>query len=137
MKARNRLALASLTASAALVTAFLVPTTVASAHGTMSDPASRVYTCKNEGPENPKSDACKAAVAAGGTQAFYDWNEVSLLDAGGRHRVVAVDRFRAERVLPRPAPRRSRRARRASPPAPCYTYIGRASTRRSHPRTIR
>ena len=91
MKARNRLALASLTASAALVTAFLVPTTVASAHGTMSNPASRVYTCKNEGPENPKSDACKAAVAAGGTQAFYDWNEVSLLDAGGRHRQIIPD----------------------------------------------
>ncbi|MDX8029254.1 lytic polysaccharide monooxygenase [Lentzea sp. BCCO 10_0856] len=91
MKARNRLALASLTASAALAVAFLVPTTVASAHGTMSDPASRVYTCKNEGPENPKSDACKAAVAAGGTQAFYDWNEVSLLDAGGRHRQIIPD----------------------------------------------
>ncbi|MFD5830484.1 lytic polysaccharide monooxygenase [Lentzea sp. NPDC060358] len=91
MKARTRLALASLTASAALAVAFLVPTTTASAHGTLSDPASRVYTCKNEGPETPKSDACKAAVAAGGTQAFYDWNEVSLLEAGGRHRQLIPD----------------------------------------------
>ena len=32
-----------------------------------------------------------AAVAAGGTQAFYDWNEVSLLDAGGRHRQIIPD----------------------------------------------
>ncbi|MFD9706146.1 lytic polysaccharide monooxygenase [Lentzea sp. NPDC059081] len=91
MKARTRLALASITSSAALAIAFLVPTTVASAHGTLSDPASRVYTCKNEGPETPKSDACKAAVAAGGTQAFYDWNEVSLLEAGGRHRELIPD----------------------------------------------
>ena len=91
MKARNRLVLASLTASTALAVAFIVPMTTASAHGTMSDPASRVYTCKQEGPENPKSEACKAAVAAGGTQAFYDWNEVSLLDAGGRHRQIIPD----------------------------------------------
>jgi chitin-binding protein len=91
MKARNRLALASLTATTALAVALLVPLSTANAHGTMSDPASRVYTCKQEGPENPKSEACKAAVAAGGTQAFYDWNEVSLLDAGGRHRQIIPD----------------------------------------------
>lgn len=91
MKARHRLALASLTATTALAVALLVPMTAASAHGTMSDPASRVYTCKQENPENPKSDACKAAVAAGGTQAFYDWNEVSLLDAGGQHRQKIPD----------------------------------------------
>lgn len=91
MKARTRLALASLSATAALAVAFLVPTSTASAHGTLSDPPSRVYTCKQEGPETPKSAACKAAVAAGGTQAFYDWNEVSLLEAGGRHRQLIPD----------------------------------------------
>jgi predicted carbohydrate-binding protein with CBM5 and CBM33 domain len=91
VKTRARLALASLSATTAVVVAFIVPTTPAIAHGTMSDPASRVYTCKNEGPETPKSDACKAAVAAGGTQAFYDWNEVSLLEAGGRHRQLIPD----------------------------------------------
>ncbi|RDI24651.1 lytic polysaccharide monooxygenase auxiliary activity family 9 protein [Lentzea flaviverrucosa] len=91
MKTRTRLALASLSATTAVVVAFIVPTTPAIAHGTMSDPASRVYTCKNEGPETPKSDACKAAVAAGGTQAYYDWNEVSLLEAGGRHRQLIPD----------------------------------------------
>ena len=63
----------------------------AMAHGTMSDPPSRVYVCKAENPENPKSAACQAAVAAGGTQAFYDWNEVSLLEAGGRHRQLIPD----------------------------------------------
>jgi chitin-binding protein len=68
-----------------------LPASQAGAHGTMSSPPSRVYVCKNEGPETPKSAACKAAVAAGGTQAFYDWNEVSLLDAGGRHRELIPD----------------------------------------------
>ena len=91
MKARHRHALAGVTATTALAVALLVPTSTAVAHGTMSDPPSRVYVCKNEGPETPKSDACKAAVAAGGTQAYYDWNEVSLLEAGGRHRQLIPD----------------------------------------------
>ena len=39
----------------------------ASAHGTLGDPVSRVAQCYGEGPESPKSAACRAAVAAGGT----------------------------------------------------------------------
>ncbi|SNS88648.1 chitin-binding protein [Streptosporangium subroseum] len=69
----------------------LLPSTPAISHGTLSNPPSRVYVCKNENPENPTSAACKAAVAAGGTQAFYDWNEVSRLDAGGQHRQIIPD----------------------------------------------
>lgn len=61
-----------------------------SAHGTIVTPISRVYSCYLEGPENPKSDACKAMVAAGGTQALYDWNEVNLL-AGDKHRELIPD----------------------------------------------
>lgn len=57
----------------------------ASAHGTMGTPVSRVLTCYAENPESPKSDACKAAVAAGGTQAFYDWNGVRIGDVDGQH----------------------------------------------------
>ncbi|MEV0195466.1 lytic polysaccharide monooxygenase [Nonomuraea sp. NPDC050691] len=80
-------------AAASAVTGALVllPASAAHAHGTLSNPLSRVYVCKNEGPETPKSAACKAAVAAGGTQALYDWNEVSLLEAGGRHRQLIPD----------------------------------------------
>ena len=82
-------------AAAALIATpllFLVlPATPAGAHGTLSDPPSRVYVCFQEGPESPDSAACKAAVAAGGTQALYDWNEVSLLNAGGRHRELIPD----------------------------------------------
>ncbi|MFE4455301.1 lytic polysaccharide monooxygenase [Streptomyces sp. NPDC056796] len=60
--------------------------TPAAAHGSLSDPVSRVSACFAEGPENPRSAACKAAVAAGGTQALYDWNGVNIADAAGRHR---------------------------------------------------
>ncbi|MFL5995107.1 MAG: lytic polysaccharide monooxygenase [Streptomyces sp.] len=63
----------------------------ASAHGSMGGPVSRVAQCYAEGPESPKSDACRAAVAAGGTQALYDWNGVRIGDANGRHQELIPD----------------------------------------------
>ncbi|MBI0297655.1 lytic polysaccharide monooxygenase [Streptomyces sp. PRKS01-29] len=63
----------------------------AAAHGSMQDPVSRVSACFAEGPESPDSAACKAAVAAGGTQALYDWNEVNIPDAAGRHKEIIPD----------------------------------------------
>ncbi|MFI8231839.1 lytic polysaccharide monooxygenase [Streptomyces sp. NPDC085900] len=63
----------------------------ASAHGTMGDPVSRVAQCYAENPESPKSDACKAAVATGGTQALYDWNGIRIGDANGRHQQLIPD----------------------------------------------
>ncbi|MDX3850588.1 lytic polysaccharide monooxygenase [Streptomyces sp. AK02-01A] len=61
------------------------------AHGSMTDPVSRVAACYAEGPESPDSAACKAAVAAGGTQALYDWNGVNIANAAGRHRQLIPD----------------------------------------------
>ncbi|WP_314173087.1 lytic polysaccharide monooxygenase auxiliary activity family 9 protein [Streptomyces winkii] len=63
----------------------------AAAHGSMTDPVSRVSGCFAEGPENPQSAACKAAVKAGGTQALYDWNEVNIPDAAGKHKEIIPD----------------------------------------------
>ncbi|MFJ5263039.1 lytic polysaccharide monooxygenase [Streptomyces sp. NPDC088387] len=63
----------------------------ASAHGSMGDPVSRVAQCYAEGPESPRSAACRAAVAAGGTQALYDWNGIRIGDAGGRHQELIPD----------------------------------------------
>ncbi|WP_432588958.1 lytic polysaccharide monooxygenase [Streptomyces sp. HD1123-B1] len=63
----------------------------ATAHGSMQNPVSRVSACFAEGPENPVSAACKAAVAAGGTQPLYDWNEVNIADAAGRHKQIIPD----------------------------------------------
>ncbi|MER0478982.1 lytic polysaccharide monooxygenase [Streptomyces sp. Edi2] len=63
----------------------------AAAHGSMTDPVSRVSACFAEGPESPKSAACKAAVRAGGTQALYDWNGVRDGEAGGRSKARIPD----------------------------------------------
>ncbi|WP_216589046.1 lytic polysaccharide monooxygenase auxiliary activity family 9 protein [Streptomyces brasiliscabiei] len=63
----------------------------AAAHGSMGDPVSRVAQCYAEGPESPRSAACAAAVAAGGTQALYDWNGVRIGEAAGRHRELIPD----------------------------------------------
>ncbi|WP_425394048.1 lytic polysaccharide monooxygenase auxiliary activity family 9 protein [Actinokineospora inagensis] len=63
----------------------------ASAHGSMSNPASRIYRCFTEGPESPKSAACKAAVKAGEAWPLYDWDEVNLLNANGRSRQIIPD----------------------------------------------
>ncbi|MEU8436548.1 lytic polysaccharide monooxygenase [Streptomyces sp. NPDC029216] len=63
----------------------------AAAHGSMTDPVSRVAACYAEGPEAPKSAACKAAVAVGGPQAFYDWNAVNIANAAGKSRSLIPD----------------------------------------------
>ena len=63
----------------------------ASAHGSMTDPASRISACFAEGPESPDSAACKALVAAGGTQPLYDWNEVNIANAAGNHQQLIPD----------------------------------------------
>lgn len=63
----------------------------ASAHGTMGDPVSRVAQCYAENPESPTSQACRAAVTAGGTQALYDWNGIRIGDANGRHQALIPD----------------------------------------------
>ncbi|MFD5459450.1 lytic polysaccharide monooxygenase auxiliary activity family 9 protein, partial [Streptomyces olivaceus] len=63
----------------------------AAAHGSMGDPVSRVSQCHAEGPESPQSAACKAAVAAGGTQALYDWNGIRIGNAAGKHQELIPD----------------------------------------------
>ncbi|MFD9002917.1 lytic polysaccharide monooxygenase [Streptomyces sp. NPDC059582] len=90
MPARRKLALAAALGTAPLALTALAAAP-ASAHGSMGDPVSRVAQCYAEGPESPKSAACRAAVAAGGTQALYDWNGVRIGDANGRHRTLVPD----------------------------------------------
>jgi len=68
-----------------------LPAAPASAHGSMGDPVSRVSQCYAEGPESPRSAACRAAVAAGGTQALYDWNGIRIGNADGQHRKLIPD----------------------------------------------
>ncbi|MEU6621120.1 lytic polysaccharide monooxygenase [Streptomyces litmocidini] len=79
---------AALSAAAALVS--LTPAT-ASAHGAVFNPVSRVAACYAEGPETPRSQVCKDLVADSGTQPLYDWNEVNIADAAGRHQALIPD----------------------------------------------
>jgi len=48
-------------------------------HGSAGDPVSRSYLIFQENPESPKNAASAAAIETAGTQAFYDWHEVSQL----------------------------------------------------------
>ena len=48
-------------------------------HGSISDPVSRVYRIFQENPESPQSAVSAAAIATAGTQAFYDWHEISRM----------------------------------------------------------
>lgn len=61
------------------------------AHGSMETPLSRIYNCYKENPENPKSAACRAAIADGGTGAIYDWNGVNQGAANDRHQELIPD----------------------------------------------
>lgn len=61
------------------------------AHGSLETPISRLYNCYKENPENPKSAACRAAVAAGGTQALYDWNGLNQGAANDQHQRIIPD----------------------------------------------
>lgn len=93
MPARRKAAAVAAVASFGLIPAALtlLSAAPAAAHGSMGDPVSRVAQCYAEGPESPKSDACRAAVAAGGTQALYDWNGIRIGDANGRHQELIPD----------------------------------------------
>ncbi|MEV0619047.1 lytic polysaccharide monooxygenase [Nonomuraea sp. NPDC050404] len=87
----NRKALVATTLAAPTLLVLAVAPGAAYAHGTMSNPPSRLMVCYSEGPESPKTAACKQAVAIGGTQPLYDWNEVNIADAAGRHREIIPD----------------------------------------------
>ncbi|MGA6169287.1 lytic polysaccharide monooxygenase auxiliary activity family 9 protein [Streptomyces sp. NPDC012600] len=87
--ARRRLAAASVVASAA--TLMTLTPSPASAHGSVFGPVSRVSACFAEGPEAPKSQVCKDLVADSGTQPLYDWNEVNIANADGRHQEIIPD----------------------------------------------
>lgn len=90
MTARRRVTTVAALGFAQLALAGLA-TAPASAHGSMTDPVSRISACFAEGPESPDSAACKALVAAGGTQPLYDWNEVNIAAAAGNHKQLVPD----------------------------------------------
>jgi chitin-binding protein len=87
--ARRGLAAASVVVSAA--TFMSLTPSPASAHGSVFGPVSRVSACFAEGPEAPSSQVCKDLVTDSGTQPLYDWNEVNIANADGRHQQIIPD----------------------------------------------
>lgn len=59
----------------------------ADAHGSVQVPASRAYACRFEQPDSPM---CAQAWDAN-AQALYDWMEVNIGDADGRHQELIPD----------------------------------------------
>jgi chitin-binding protein len=88
---RWRVGLCAAAAGTVTLALSVVMVTQAQAHGSMQNPVSRVYECYLEGPEHPQTNACKDAVAIGGTQPLYDWNEIHILDAAGRSKQIIPD----------------------------------------------
>ena len=70
----------------AVVTA-LVGARPAAGHGSTEEPASRVFACRFDSPDNLM---CAAAWSTN-AQALYDWMEVNIGDAAGRHRELIPD----------------------------------------------
>ncbi|MGX2994940.1 lytic polysaccharide monooxygenase auxiliary activity family 9 protein [Streptomyces sp. JNUCC 64] len=89
MSVSRRVAAASAIASAATFVS-LMPTPAA-AHGSVFGPVSRVSACYAEGPETPKSQVCKDLIADSGSQPLYDWNEVNIANANGKHKEIIPD----------------------------------------------
>ncbi|MER6914073.1 lytic polysaccharide monooxygenase [Streptomyces sp. NPDC000594] len=86
---RSRIAAAAAVASAA--TFLSLTPSPAAAHGSVFGPVSRVSACFAEGPETLKSQVCKDLAADSGTQPLYDWNEVNIANADGRHQQIIPD----------------------------------------------
>ncbi|MAT60706.1 MAG: chitin-binding protein, partial [Micrococcales bacterium] len=83
---RRLISLLTTTTLVAGLAAFVAPTQAA-AHGSMDNPASRVYMCKFVTPDDPK---CQEAFQAN-PQSFYDWMEINIGNADGRHRNLIPD----------------------------------------------
>nr|WP_042179806.1 lytic polysaccharide monooxygenase [Kibdelosporangium sp. MJ126-NF4]CEL14038.1 Chitin binding protein [Kibdelosporangium sp. MJ126-NF4]CTQ88404.1 Chitin binding protein [Kibdelosporangium sp. MJ126-NF4] len=91
MTTRRSTARAALVGIGMVALSLLIPVTPASAHGSMSNPTSRIYNCWRENPEAPKTAACKAAIAAGDSWPVYDWDEVNQPNANGQHKKLIPD----------------------------------------------
>lgn len=73
------------------VLAFTLPGGLAYGHGSLANPPSRIYSAFQEGPESPTSDAVIDAIAIGGTQPLYDWNELVNFHPGTNEQQRVID----------------------------------------------
>jgi chitin-binding protein len=98
LRFKRTVALSAAAIGVAALATVVVPSGVALAHGSMTYPASRTYTCYQDGQAgsgggdlNPTNPACVAAVAIGGKQPLWDWFGNLISQAGGRHREIIPD----------------------------------------------
>lgn len=77
----RKVALAGVALVAAVTAVVSLAEEEVQAHGSVQVPASRVYSCRFEQPDQPM---CAGAWAAN-SQALYDWMEVNIGDVDGRH----------------------------------------------------
>lgn len=84
-------ALMKILALAGLGMSGIAASNTAVAHGTIISPPSRVWQCREEGPENPQSGGCIAAVEEGGSTPLYDWMSVLQGNADSNHQAVVPD----------------------------------------------
>lgn len=89
MSGRTKIGASAVVAAAIGATIGLISTSTpeATAHGSTQVPASRVYSCRFVQPAN---QMCAAASNAD-PQAIYDWMEVNIGDADGRHQQLIPD----------------------------------------------
>jgi predicted carbohydrate-binding protein with CBM5 and CBM33 domain len=73
------------------VVTMLIGSGAALGHGSLATPQSRIYNAFTEGPESPISDAVVDAVAIGGTQPLYDWNELVNFHPGTNAQQRVID----------------------------------------------
>ena len=80
----------SLPPLAVCAAALLLPAAV-HAHGTMTTPPSRIYSCFLSGPETTTDPACVALKNTNGTSPFYDWMSINQANANSNHQAVVPD----------------------------------------------
>jgi lytic cellulose monooxygenase (C4-dehydrogenating) len=75
----------------ALAVPLLLTDSPADAHGTSSNPPSRLYQCRfYDNPVTPTNSMC-ALAAAENPNAVYNWMSLRIADAGGRHQLLIPD----------------------------------------------
>jgi predicted carbohydrate-binding protein with CBM5 and CBM33 domain len=89
LRSRKAAIACAVAAVAAIAAVWVVSTDSrsAEAHGSTQVPASRVYSCRFEQPDSPMCAAARSA----DPQAIYDWMEVNIGDADGRHQQLIPD----------------------------------------------
>ena len=86
MKRIRSLALAGATIAAGLTGVTVITAPTAMAHGTMTDPASRIWQCYTD-----RSAPLCEEIWQNNPQALYDWNEINQGAVAGAHRSLIPD----------------------------------------------